>query len=96
MADTSHVSVRAQIHGKVQGVCFRAWTKREAGARGLSGWVRNRSDGSVEALFSGEASAVRAMIEQCHIGPPGARVDKIEQTPGILHALPGFAQRPTW
>ena len=96
MADTSNVSARVRIYGKVQGVWFRAWTKREADARGLDGWVRNRSDGSVEALFAGEASAVRSMIAQCRIGPPTARVERIEETPETERPPPGFVQRPSW
>ena len=96
MADTSNLSVRVQIYGKVQGVWFRAWTKREADARSLNGWVRNRSDGSVEALFSGEASVVRAMVASCRVGPPNARVERIEETPETEQPQPGFAQRPTW
>jgi acylphosphatase len=96
VADTSNISVRVQIYGKVHGVWFRGWTKREADARRLDGWVRNRSDGSVEALFSGESAAVRAMIAQCRVGPPAARVERIEETPEIERHPPGFAQKPTW
>jgi acylphosphatase len=95
VTDTPNVSVRARIYGRVQGVWFRAWIKREAEARGLTGWVRNRSDGSVEALFSGEATAVREMIEQCRIGPRDARVERIEESPETRQPLSGFEQRPT-
>ena len=96
MADTSNLSVRVQIYGRVQGVWFRAWTKREADARSLDGWVRNRSDGSVEALFSGEASVVRAMVASCRVGPPKAQVERIEESLETERPQPGFAQRPTW
>jgi len=63
------------VHGRVQGVGFRAFVEYEALTRGVEGWVRNRHDGSVEALFAGEASVVADMIEACRQGPLGARVD---------------------
>ncbi len=66
------------IRGRVQGVGFRAWTEVTALECGLQGWVRNRRDGSVEALFAGAPEAVAAMIEHCRRGPPGARVDAID------------------
>lgn len=67
------------IRGRVQGVGFRAWTEVAALEHGLQGWVRNRRDGAVEALFSGLEAAVLTMIEDCRAGPPGARVDFIDQ-----------------
>ena len=68
------------VHGRVQGVGFRAFVEVEALTRGLEGWVRNRNDGSVEAVFAGEADAVAAMIEACRRGPSfGARVDVLHQ-----------------
>ena len=67
------------IRGRVQGVGFRAWTEVTALERGLQGWVRNRRDGAVEALFSGPETDVLAMIDDCQAGPPGARVDFIDQ-----------------
>lgn len=68
------------VHGRVQGVGFRAFVEVEALSRGIEGWVRNRRDGSVEAVFSGEADAVAAMIEACQRGPSfGARVDVLHQ-----------------
>lgn len=63
------------VHGRVQGVGFRAFVEVEAHRRGLEGWVRNRRDGSVEAVFAGEADAVAGMIDACQRGPLGARVD---------------------
>ena len=62
-------AVHVIIEGQVQGVGFRAWVEREAKARGLSGWVRNRADRSVEAVFAGAEPHVRAMVEACHRGP---------------------------
>src|SRR4051812_21840642 len=67
------------IRGRVQGVGFRYWTRRAATARGLEGWVRNRRDGSVEAVFSGPEETVADMIELCRRGPAGARVDKVDE-----------------
>jgi acylphosphatase len=66
------------VRGRVQGVGYRAWTEVMALERGLQGWVRNRRDGSVEALFVGLEDAVAAMIEECRRGPPGARVDFVD------------------
>ena len=67
------------IRGRVQGIGYRAWTEVTALERGVEGWVRNRRDGSVEALFSGLDDEVAAMIAECRHGPPGARVDAIDQ-----------------
>lgn len=67
------------IRGRVQGVGFRAWTEVAALEHGLQGWVRNRRDGAVEALFIGLEAAVLTMIDDCRCGPPGARVDFIDQ-----------------
>jgi acylphosphatase len=67
------------IRGAVQGVGFRYWTRRTATARGLEGWVRNRRDGSVEAVFAGPEQAVSEMITLCRHGPAAAHVDSIEQ-----------------
>jgi acylphosphatase len=71
--------VRVVIRGRVQGVGYRAWTEYEASERGIAGWVRNRRDGSVEALFAGAESDIHAMIEACRQGPPGARIVTIDQ-----------------
>jgi acylphosphatase len=89
--------VRVAVRGRVQGVWFRGWTVSNASGLGLDGWVRNRSDGSVEAVFAGPAEAVEAMIARCHAGPPAARVDTVEceeTDPGPLVGS-GFRQLPT-
>ncbi len=65
------------ITGRVQGVAYRAWASRAAKSLGLSGWVRNRRDGAVEALFSGSAGAVDEMLRRCREGPPAARVTDV-------------------
>jgi acylphosphatase len=75
------------IRGRVQGIGFRAWTEYTALERGLQGWVRNRRDGSVEALFAGRPDAVAAMITACHQGPRGSRVDGIDQRDGTAEEL---------
>lgn len=77
-------TVKARITGRVQGVAFRAWTRDAARDGGLEGWVRNADDGSVEAVFSGPADAVDAMLALCREGPPSARVDDIEISEGDL------------
>ena len=72
-------SVRVVITGRVQGVWFRGWTQQEARARGLAGWVRNRRDGAVEALFQGADEAVEAMVAACREGPPYAHVAAVDR-----------------
>jgi acylphosphatase len=75
MSVIRHVVVR----GRVQGVGYRAWTEYTAQDHGLEGWVRNRRDGSVEAVFAGSPEAVAEMIEACRRGPPAARVDRVDE-----------------
>ena len=70
---------RVVIHGRVQGVGFRDWTRHVACGRRIVGWVRNRTDGSVEAVFAGSAEAVAGMIDACRTGPPSARVESIDE-----------------
>jgi len=77
-AGQEHVRAHVWILGRVQGVFFRASTVDEAVARGVDGWVRNSSDGRVEAALEGEKSAVEAMIAWCRKGPPAARVSSVE------------------
>jgi acylphosphatase len=73
----SDVIRHVMIHGRVQGVGYRAWVEWEATARDLEGWVRNRRDGSVEAVFAGPAETVAEMIALCRRGPPMAKVDAV-------------------
>ena len=70
----AHVSVS----GRVQGVNFREYTRRQAVRRGVTGWVRNLPDGRVEAIFEGEESDLRSLVEWCRQGPPAASVDRVE------------------
>jgi acylphosphatase len=71
---------RVVVRGSVQGVFFRDSCRREARSLGVAGWVSNRPDGAVEAVFEGNAEAVAALIEWCRHGPRGADVDSIEDT----------------
>ncbi len=87
--------VRVIVSGRVQGVWYRGWTGDEARARGLDGWVRNRRDGSVEAVFQGPPEAVAEMIAACHEGPPMARVAAVETHPHEDPVGRGFEQRPS-
>jgi len=89
------------ISGHVQGVGYRAWAQREANARGLRGWVRNRSNGDVEALFEGAKDDVDAMCEICWQGPRAAKVKNVSLVPfeedkmPELNLMQGFFQIPT-
>ena len=84
-----------RITGRVQGVWFRGWTVDEARRLNVDGWVRNRRDGAVEALFSGPAQAVDRMIAACRRGPPAASVDHVTVSPADPPAESGFRQLPT-
>ena len=75
------------IKGRVQGVGFRYWTEQQALMRGLEGFVRNRRDGSVEALFRGSAKAVTKILEVCRRGPPGSLVASVEDAGGGAELL---------
>ncbi len=86
-------TVRAVIAGRVQGVWYRAWTAERAARLGLRGWVRNRSDGSVEALFAGPEAAVDSMLTACAKGPPLAKVTAIETEPSSETPPVGFEKR---
>lgn len=90
-------TVHLLIHGLVQGVGFRYSLCREADSLGLCGWVRNRRDGSVEALAGGPATAIALLIEWAHRGPPSAQVMRVEAQEGNADDLPSacFEQRPS-
>ncbi|WFU01524.1 acylphosphatase [Rhizobium sp. CB3171] len=80
-----------RITGRVQGVSFRVWTRNEASRLGLTGWVRNESDGSVLALIAGSDTAISTMIERFWHGPAGASVSSVEKQPTTLAEMPtGF------
>ncbi|MBT3396617.1 MAG: acylphosphatase [Alphaproteobacteria bacterium] len=86
-------TVRVVVRGRVQMVWFRAWTQQRAGELGLSGWVRNCDDGSVEAVFRGSSERVDQMIEACHDGPPMAEVEAVDVTDHTDRVGDGFAVR---
>jgi acylphosphatase len=75
------------ITGRVQGVGYRAWVAHQARSHNLEGWVRNRRDGSVQALFAGPADVVSDMIALCRRGPSSARVEAVQDEPGNSDAL---------
>jgi len=88
-------TVRLCITGRVQGVGYRVWATRSAATLGLRGWVRNRSDGSVEVLATGAPDAVAALVEACRQGPLGARVTAVTVADAEDDGSLGFAALPT-
>lgn len=87
------VARRVVVHGSVQGVFFRETTRRRAESRGVAGWVRNCSDGTVEGFFEGEPDAVDAMVAFAGEGPRGAQVERIEVEDAAPEGLDGFDVR---
>ena len=90
-----HKAVRVSISGRVQGVWFRGWTVDQARSRALDGWVRNRADGTVEAIFVGPVDLVDEMVAACQEGPPTADVVEVTVTPAMGLVVSGFHQKPT-
>ena len=88
-------SLNVRVTGAVQGVGFRAWTEQAAKARGLSGWVRNRRDGSVEAVLSGADDKVDEMLAYFWQGPSASRVERVESGPADHPMQLGFRTLPT-
>ncbi len=78
MEPEAKVRAHVFVKGRVQGVLFRAATREEARLRGVRGWVKNLSDGRVEAVFEGDRKKVEEMVEFCHYGPPAAKVSSVE------------------
>lgn len=84
-------AVQVRITGLVQGVWYRAWTQSEARKLGLTGWVRNEPDGSVAALFTGDAGRIETMVSKLWRGPASARVDNVEVVAARIDRIPqGF------
>ncbi|HEX2415572.1 MAG TPA: acylphosphatase [Thermoleophilaceae bacterium] len=81
---------RVVVHGRVQGVFFRDSTRRQADSLGVAGWVRNRPDGTVEAVFEGEPDAVEQMVGWARRGPRGAEVTRVEANGEAPEGLRGF------
>ena len=88
-------AVRVRITGRVQGVWYRGWTVERATSLGLVGWVQNRADGAVEAVFAGPAALVDRMLADCRDGPPAARVREVVVEGADWPELGGFEQRAT-
>ena len=78
MTVAAHKAIHVIVRGRVQGVGFRAFVEHQALSRGIEGWVRNRRDGTVEAVFAGDEDTVEAMLRACRRGPSGAKVEGIE------------------
>jgi acylphosphatase len=87
------VRSRVVVHGTVQGVFFRDSCRREADSRGVAGWIANRPDGAVEAVFEGDADAVRTLVDWCRSGSRGADVSSVEETSEEPEGLSGFRIR---
>jgi acylphosphatase len=84
---------RVVVHGHVQGVFFRDSCRREANARGVAGWIANRSDGAVEAVFEGAPDAVAALVDFSRHGPRGAEVSSVDETNEQPEGISGFDVR---
>ncbi len=93
MNDQGKIRRRIVAHGRVQGVFFRDTVGREAESRGVAGWVKNRDDGTVEAVFEGDRAAVEAMVELCGSGPGSADVAKLQAGEEEPEGLSGFEVR---
>jgi len=92
------VTRQVRIFGRVQGVGYREALRREALARGVAGWVRNRSDGTVEAVLQGPAAAVEALLAWARRGPPAARVERVDTVPAageLARRYTGFDWLPS-
>jgi acylphosphatase len=89
----SAVRKRVVVHGRVQGVFFRDSTRRHAASRGVAGWVTNRPDGAVEAVFEGEPDAVDSLVRFASEGPRGAEVADVEVSEEEPEGLSGFEVR---
>jgi|LNFM01.1.fsa_nt_gb acylphosphatase len=89
------IRVRLRIEGRVQGVGFRAFVEREAVSRGVAGWVRNRRDGGVEVVLSGDREQIDQIIDRCRAGPRGSRADMVKVIDEDGTVGDGFEVRPT-
>ena len=88
------LTLRVEITGRVQGVNYRYWTLTNANRLNVDGWVRNRDDGSVEALFHGVEEDVNELVRLCHEGPPSANVTAVETRPDNYDGTGGFEYEP--
>ena len=90
---SEQVRRRVVVRGNVQGVFFRDSCRSEASSRGVAGWVTNRPDGAVEAVFEGDPDAVTAMVDWCSSGPRGADVESVDESTEEPEGLSGFEIR---
>ena len=95
VSEDGEIACLVRISGRLQDVWYRGWTCDEAVQRGLTGWVRNRGDSSVEALFAGPAGPVEEMINACRQGPPAAEVLKVEIEKADMPEQRRFELRPS-
>ena len=89
----SQIARHVRLSGRVQGVFFRAWTREQANELGVTGWVRNCADGTVEAHLAGEEQDVALLIDRMRRGPPSARVERVEIEDAEPEGVDGFAVR---
>ena len=89
----ARVARRVRVSGEVQGVFFRVWTQDQARSLGVTGWVRNATDGSVKAHVEGEEAAIEQLIERMREGPTGAHVDDVDATATAVECLERFEVR---
>ncbi len=95
LPESSNLSQLIRVFGKVQGVGYRNWTVATARSLRITGWVRNRKDGSVEILATGQPGEIKRFIEACHRGPVGAHVELVNTAPTLDQNLGTFEQRET-
>jgi acylphosphatase len=93
MGSGETVRKRVEVHGRVQGVFFRDSTRETASGAGVAGWVRNRGDGAVEAVFEGDLEAVESLVRFCRGGPGSADVERVEEHDEEPEGLSGFEVR---
>jgi len=94
-SNESMTALHVIIEGRVQGVFFRSWATEQANGLGLRGWIRNRNDGTVEAVVAGPPDKVDAMVRLCHEGPPAADVSNVRTSPSEPLEETGFQSKPT-
>jgi acylphosphatase len=92
---SERIAKRLRIHGRVQGVWYRESMRQEAERLGIAGWVRNRMDGTVEALVEGDPAAVQSIVEWARRGPDAARVARVDVEEDSVATLSRFEKRPT-
>lgn len=90
----SETTIRIEVTGRVQGVGYRYWIRRAARKLRVSGWIRNCADGSVEGVFQGPKSDIKALLDECRSGPPRASVTEVKTEPGEYDGPADFVIEP--